>query len=82
MIFVRYDCPFLDGNPNCLLVFTVHECVDVFAIILEDQVSFAKRTASQHLDGIHAAGAVLDDCDHLLVLSRLPQFSQRNQRDP
>ena len=41
--------------------------VHVLAIVAEEEVALAEGAAGQHLDGIHAAGVVLDDGDQLLV---------------
>ncbi len=78
---VCYNCLVPDRDSQRPLVLTIHERVNEFSKILEDQVPFGECASGQYLDRVHAAGVVLNDRDHFLIPCGLAQFPQHHFRD-
>ncbi len=55
-------------HPNGLAGLSVDEREGMFAVVFEEEVSFADGAAGDHLDGVDAAGIGLGDGDEFYVL--------------
>jgi hypothetical protein len=78
--FVRFRRPAIGAGDEAH-GFAVRPAVErksVLAIVVVNQIAFAKRTSSQRLDGIDRSHVGLDDGHNLLVGGVRPDFAQRD----
>jgi len=65
--FTAISIIFIARKPEGPFAWAVKNCICVFPIIFDNQVSFTYRGAHQYLQSVNCTGIVFTDDDHLLV---------------